>query len=709
VVTDHIEDHISDPMKSIYISATEPRCGKSVVALGLMNLLRQQVDRIGFFKPIGNSSQGHIDADVDVVRRLFGIKLAPEVLSPLNIDDARRTLTKGGTDELLTKVLRAYNKVAAHADKVVIEGTDYIGTLAAFEFDINADISKNLDAPVLMVASGAGKSVDEITGQISTAKESFDEKGCDIIGVTVTKVERELVDRITAALEEELPRHEIDLLGVIPYNGILGRPRMGELARKLGARVMYGSEYLNNLVTMPRVAAMTIGNAIERIRDGNLLITPGDREDMLLAAMISRVATTFPNISGIILCGGFEPSDSVKRLIGGLSGFNIPILQLPYDTFETAMKVSRMSVSLYAGDREKIEAAYRDVRRWTDREKIFRLLAVERKPKTTPLVFLNGLLERAMSNRERIVLPEGDEERTLKAASRVLAENIADVVLLGNEKAIREAATRCDAKIDEATVIDPAQSGKLETYTEAYYNLRKHKKVTVDHARDTMHDPIYFGTMMVHMGDADGLVSGAVHTTRHTITPAFQIIKTQPGISLVSSVFFMCLEDRVLIYGDCAVNPNPTEEQLADIALSSAQTAEQFGFEPLVAMLSYSTGESGVGPEVERVRKATKLVKERRPDLKVEGPIQYDAAISPDTARTKLPDSLVAGHANVFIFPDLNAGNTAYKAVQRSAKAIAVGPVLQGLRKPVNDLSRGCLVEDIVYTIAITAVQAQQT
>jgi len=452
---------------------------------------------------------------------------------------------------------------------------------------------------------------------------------------------------------------------------------------------------------------MTISNAIERFTDGILIITPGDREDMLLAAMVSSVATTYPNISGIVLCGGLEPSDPIKKLLGGLSGFNIPILQVPWDTFETTVRISNLQVSLYAGDTEKIESVFRDIQRYVRRDEVFHLFDSKRAPKTTPIVFLHGLIERAQHLRRCIVMPEGDEPRTLKAVSRVLADSVADIVLLGDENAIREAANRSDARIERAKIINPVQSKSLDRYAETYYQLRKHKGISEDQARDTMTDPIFFGTMMVHLGDAQGLVSGAVHTTRHTISPAFQIIKTKPGISIVSSVFFMCLEDRVLVYGDCAVNPNPSAQELAEIAISSAQTARAFGFEPLIAMLSYSTGESGVGPEVEQIKEATKLVKEHASDLKVEGPIQYDAAISPDTAKTKLPESLVAGKANVFIFPDLNSGNTAYKAVQRSAHALAVGPVLQGLNKPVNDLSRGCSVEDIVYTIAITAIQAQ--
>ncbi|MBM3328554.1 MAG: phosphate acetyltransferase [Calditrichaeota bacterium] len=695
-------------MKSLYVASTEPRSGKSAVALGLLNVLSERVDRVGYLKPIGRGETAGSDEDVELARRLFAPSAKPEHLSPMGTGEARRLLASGSNDELLTRILRAAHSNSEPPDVTVIEGTDYSGAMSALEFDVNADISKTLDAPVLMVASGHGRSAEEIVALVKAAKESFDERGCDFIGVIVTKVEAAVHNRVTAALEKEFERAGIDLIGIIPYSDLLGKPRLGEIARKIGAKVLYGSEYLNNLATQPRVAAMTIGNVLERLQEGMLLITPGDREDMLLAAMVSRVSSTYPNISGVVLTGGFEPAPAVKKLIGGLAGvINIPVLSVPHDTFEAAVAVNQMEVTLYAGDKEKVEALYRDARRWIRRDRIDAFLELKRPPRTTPVVFLNDLLERAQAARRRIVLPEGGEERTLKAVGRVIADNVADVVLLGEEKAIREAANRVGASIEGALIIDPAQSDRLEPYAEAYFKLREAKGITRDHARDVMLDPIYYGTMMVHLGDADGLVSGAVHTTRHTITPAFQIIKTKAGISLVSSVFFMCLEDRVLVYGDCAVNPNPNAAELADIAISSATTAEAFGFEPLVAMLSYSTGTSGVGPEVERVAEATDLVRKKAPDLKVEGPIQYDAAISIETARTKLPDSAVAGRANIFIFPDLNAGNTAYKAVQRSARAIAVGPVLQGLNKPVNDLSRGCLVEDIVYTIAITAIQAQ--
>jgi phosphate acetyltransferase len=325
----------------------------------------------------------------------------------------------------------------------------------------------------------------------------------------------------------------------------------------------------------------------------------------------------------------------------------------------------------------------------------------------TPLMFEYGLLARARERRRHIVLPEGDDDRVLEAAGIVLARGIADLTLLGNEVAVRSRALGLGIDLGRARVISPFADPLRERFAQTYARERAHRGVSVELARDTVTDVSYFGTLMVHEGLADGMVSGASHTTAHTIRPAFELIKTAPGVAVVSSVFLMALADRVLVYGDCAVIPDPTSAQLADIAISAADTARRFGIDPRVAMLSYSTGSSGTGADVEKVRAATELVRERAPELLVEGPIQYDAAADPDVAAAKMPGSPVAGRATVFVFPDLNTGNNTYKAVQRSSNALAIGPVLQGLNKPINDLSRGALVRDIVNTIAITAIQAQ--
>ncbi len=696
--------------KNLYITATEPSSGKSMISLGLLQLFRDHGDEIGYLKPIGQRFRPdkEQDEDIDLIRLVFNFDQPAELLSPVPSYQARELIAQGRQGQIMERILEAYRKISKDKDIVIIEGTDYKGTMTAFEFDINAEISKTLDAPVVLVANGNNQTTEQILSNCAASKESFDEQGCDVLGVVVNRVDEEDIDEVKKALLDWLSKEKLALFGIIPKNKILGMPRIGEISAKIGAPCIFGQEHLDNLVAETGIAAMHIGNALNYLKDGQLIITPGDREDIILGMMISRVSANYPNISGIIITGGLEPADSVKKLIGGLSGFQIPILAAKGNTYEVALQVRDMPVSLFSSDKQKLDLVNFLTRRYFDCDHLFEAIRVEKTRKLTPIVFLHDIMEQAQAAHKRIVLPEGDEPRTLKAAERILEHNTAELILLGNPDAVRHQASLVGADISKAEIVNPAESEYLTDFTTTYAEMRKHKNITESMARDTMVDPIYFGTMMVHKGLADGLVSGAVHTTAHTIRPAFQIIKTTPGISIVSSVFLMCLPDRVLVYGDCAVNPEPTSEELADIAISSAETTASLGIEPIIAMLSYSTGASAEGPMVSKVAEATRIAQEKRPDLLIEGPMQYDAAISPETAKAKMPDSKVAGRATIFIFPDLDAGNTAYKAVQRSAKVVAVGPVLQGLRKPVNDLSRGCLIEDILYTIAITALQAQQ-
>ncbi|MHB1064597.1 MAG: phosphate acetyltransferase, partial [Georgenia sp.] len=454
------------------------------------------------------------------------------------------------------------------------------------------------------------------------------------------------------------------------------------------------------------VSGMNTEHVLERLRDGQLAITAGDRPEVLIPLVAAHASETFPSLAAIVLNGGFRPSPQVTKLVEGLST-RLPIILTQHGTYESAFIVANTRGVFSRGTQRKRDTALGLFEQHIDAEEIMRAVEVTRSDVVTPLMFESKLLERARADRQRIVLPEGDDDRILRAASTLLSRQVADLIILGNEARVRARAAELGLDIDAARIIDPATSELTEPFAAEYARLRAHKGMTIERAREIVQDVSYFGTMMVHLGDADGMVSGAAHTTAHTIKPSFEIIKTRPGTAIVSSVFFMCLTDRVLVYGDCAVNPDPTADELADIAISSAATAAQFGVDPRVAMLSYSTGQSGSGADVEKVRSATETVRERRADLFVEGPIQYDAAVDASVARTKLPDSDVAGRATVFIFPDLNTGNNTYKAVQRSAGAVAVGPVLQGLNKPVNDLSRGALVQDIVNTVAITAVQAQ--
>jgi phosphate acetyltransferase len=496
---------------------------------------------------------------------------------------------------------------------------------------------------------------------------------------------------------------------VMPEVPSLAAPTVAEVAARLGA------EHLSGAVapqTAPRevsrvvVGAMGLPHFLERMVEGDLVITPGDRADIVAGTLAAHLSGTHPAVAGLVLTGGFV-DESVRRLVAGIGDAGVPVLTVPTDTYETTAAVVGVRGAIGPASQRKIATAIRQFEDHVDHDLLRERLAVSRPTRTTPLMFEQVLLERARADRRHIVLPEGNDDRVLAAAEQLLLRGVADITLLGNEYDVRARAAALGLALPGARIIDPRISPHRERFAEVYAELRKHKGVALVQAIDIMADASYFGTMMIHQGLADGMVSGAAHTTAHTIRPAFEFIRTAPGASLVSSSFLMCLADHVLVYADCAVIPNPDSDQLAAIAISSAATARLFGIEPRVAMLSYSTGASGSGSDVDTVRRATALVREREPDLPVEGPIQYDAAVDPGVARTKLPDSAVAGRATVLIFPDLNTGNNTYKAVQRSAGAVAIGPVLQGLAKPVNDLSRGATVPDIVNTVAITAIQAQ--
>ena len=521
----------------------------------------------------------------------------------------------------------------------------------------------------------------------------------------VTQVE---LDKTLAILRKQFQKDGIGFAGAIPEDEILANPRMDEIAEALNCKVLYGERYLDNLVQGFRIAAMGLSNILERVGQGCLIITSGDRVDVLMGIVAAQLSRRMPYVAGILLTSDLLPGDYVTKVLNGIHGVRLPVLAVKTGLFQTAMNTSRVASRIKPNNNRKIETAqvlFEEHVRFSSITSRFRKA---RKPRITPKLFLHGVLERAKAAKKTIVLPEGEEERILRASDSLIRRNIVNITLLGDEAKIRESVGSLKLQIDDIPIIDPTKSDMRESYAKAYFEARKHKGITLEQAMDVMSDNTYFGTMMVHKGDADGMVSGSVNTTMHTLRPAFEFIKTRPGISLVSSIFLMCFADKVLVYGDCAVNPNPTAEQLADIAVASADTAAVFGIEPRVAMLSYATGPSGKGADVDAVKEATAIARKLRPDLLIEGPIQYDAAVDMGVARTKLPKSNVAGKATVFIFPDLNTGNNTYKAVQRSANAIAVGPVLQGLRKPVNDLSRGCTVPDIVNTVAITAIQATQ-
>ncbi|MBT8182121.1 MAG: phosphate acetyltransferase, partial [Eudoraea sp.] len=564
----------------------------------------------------------------------------------------------------------------------------------------------NLGIPTVILASGVGKTLEELVDNLYLAYDSFTDKGVEVLMVIANKVQPKNVNLVTNGLLKALPAEV--LIGTIPLNPSLGNPTMKEIVNELEGEVLFGEEFLNNQVDNFSVGAMQLRNYLVHFKEYGLVITPGDRSDIILGALQANLSSNYPTASGIVLSGGLIPEDTVIRLIEGLSEV-VPIISVQGGTFAIANKVGAIRPKIYAENKQKIEQSIQDFTRFVPVNALTERLITFKANGITPRMFQYNLLKRAQTDKKHIVLPEGTDERILRAAKELIDADAVQLTLLGSPTEIREKAKQLDLLLDfeKISIIDPLNSAYFEDYSNTLYELRKHKNVDRAMAQDLMADISYFGTMMVYKGDADGMVSGAVHTTQHTIRPGLQLIKTKPNVSIVSSVFFMCLEDRVSVYGDCAINPNPNAEQLAEIAITSAATSLAFEIEPKIAMLSYSSGTSGSGEDVERVREATELVKKRAPYLKVEGPIQYDAAVDEKVGKTKMPDSEVAGQASVFIFPDLNTGNNTYKAVQRETGALAIGPIIQGLNKPVNDLSRGSTVNDIFNTVIITAIQAQ--
>jgi phosphate acetyltransferase len=693
--------------KAIYLTTSESNSGKSIVSLGLMQILLQKVAKVGYFRPIiDDFKPGEIDNHIHTVTKFFNIDLKFEDAYAFTISEVIRKLNEDEDDKVIGRIIEKFKFVEEQFDFVLVEGTSFSGEGTVIEFDINALVAKNLGIPAIIIASGHGKTLDDLVGNLQIAYDSFDDKGIDVLAVIANKIEAKNQKITLSRLEQSLPKGVIS--NAIPFNPVLANPSIMEIIEDLNAKVLFGESYINNQAGYYSVGAMQLRNFLTYLKQDSLVITPGDRADIILGSLQANLSVNYPNISGIVLTGGLIPEDSIIKLIEGLSEV-VPIISVEEGTFDVTNIIGNIKARIYAENTQKITTSIKDFESHVKIDLLAdRLITFEEK-RITPRMFQYYLLQRAKSNKKHIVLPEGLDERILKATKELVDADAAIITLLGDKKLIEEQLQKLDISLDltKVNIINPTKCPNFEDYVYTLYELRKHKNVNLAMAHDLMEDVSYFGTMMVHKGHADGMVSGAVHTTQHTIRPALQFIKTKPGFSIVSSVFFMCLEDRVSVYGDCAINPNPTAAQLAEIAISSAETSTAFGIDPKIAMLSYSSGSSGMGEDVEKVREATKIIKEKQPELKVEGPIQYDAAVDLKVGKAKMPDSEVAGQANVFIFPDLNTGNNTYKAVQRETKALAIGPVIQGLNKPVNDLSRGCTVDDIYNTVIITAIQAQ--
>ncbi|CAM5591729.1 phosphate acetyltransferase [Streptomyces narbonensis] len=684
--------------RSVYVTGIDRGDGRQVVELGVMELLTRQVDRVGVFRPLVHDGPDRL---FDLLRARYRLSQDPSTVYGMDYHEASALQAERGTDELVSQLVDRFHAVAREYEVVLVLGTDFAATQLPDELALNARLANEFGASVIPVVGGKGQPAESVRAEARNAFRAYDGLGCDVLAMVVNRVAPEDL----AALERLATRVPVPCY-VLPDEPALAAPTVAQITHALGASVVLGDDagLARDALDFVFGGAM-LPNFLNALTPGCLVVTPGDRANLVVGALAAHSAGT-PPIAGVLLTLNERPSEEILTLAARLAP-GTPVISVPGNSFPTATELFSLEGKMNAATPRKAETALGLFERHVDTADLLKRISVARSGRVTPMMFEHELLEQARADRRRVVLPEGTEERVLRAADVLIRRDVCDLTLLGDVEAIRKKAADLSVDLRETQLIDPQTSELRDSFAEKYATLRAHKGVSVELAYDVVSDVNYFGTLMVQEGLADGMVSGSVHSTAATIRPAFEIIKTKPEASIVSSVFFMCLADKVLVYGDCAVNPDPNAEQLADIAAQSAATAARFGVDPRIAMLSYSTGTSGSGADVDKVREATKLVREAHPELRIEGPIQYDAAVEPSVAATKLPDSEVAGQATVLIFPDLNTGNNTYKAVQRSAGAVAVGPVLQGLRKPVNDLSRGALVSDIVNTVAITAIQSQ--
>ena len=688
-------------IKSLYIAAQEKNAGTLFVSMGMMEILKRNLQKVAFFRPI-IYSRDIKDGDISFIMKRYNLEIAYEDTFGYDIAEVEAYIARKEENLLIEGLIEKFKKLEEEYDFVLCEGIRRSFLTSTISYDLNVKIAQNFGSPYINIINARAKAPQTLFEDISIENESIISMGCKHFATFVNRVEERDISALKKLLQKST--YSCFLLKEVEE---LNLPTLEDIKDSLGAKSVVLESYdLQRLIRNVKVAALTLNNFLDYIQEDDLIIVPADRSEIILGLYGALHSKNYPNISAIIFPFDMDLHPNIQNLIDGLEGFKVPILSINEDTFHAAVAVKQVRSRLRVKDDRKIALALGLFNKSVDIKMIEQKIKTSYSDVMTPQMFRYKLFAKAQQKRKKIVLPESSDERILRAAEIILHRGVADIIFLGEEEELRERSLRLGLNLGDATVIDHLNSEYIDEFATVFYEKRKAKGISKAQARDAMEHENYFATMMVELGYADGMVSGAIHSTAETMRPALQIIKTKADVSIVSSVFFMCFETKVLVYGDCAINTDPDAEKLADIAIASADTAASFGIEPKVAMLSYSTGESGHGVDVDKVREATKLVKQKRPDLLVEGPIQYDAAINKEVAKIKLPHSKVAGEATVFIFPDLNTGNNTYKAVQRSSGAIAIGPILQGLRKPVNDLSRGCLIEDIVNTVAITAIQA---
>jgi phosphate acetyltransferase len=694
-------------MQTFFIAPTDFGVGLTSISLGLVRTLERAGLKVGFLKPIAQPHPGDLgpERSTELIARTHGLQ-PPR---PLALAHVERMLGDGQLDELLEEIVTLYQQACMGNDVVIVEGM--VPTRhASYAARVNQHLAKSLDADVILVSAAENEVLAELSGRVELQAQLFGgPRDPKVLGVILNKVRtEESMEAFAARLKEHSPllrSGDFRLLGCIPYQADLNAPRTRDVAELLGAQVINAGDYEQRRMNKIIICARTVLNTVQLLKPGVLVVTPGDRDDIILA--VSLAAMNGTPLAGLLLTSDTRPDPRILELCRGALQAGLPVLSVSTGSYDTATLLNQLNKEIPIDDRERAEIITDFVASHLDATWLHQRCGTPRELRLSPAVFRYQLIQRAQQASKRIVLPEGTEPMTVQAAAICQARGIARCVLLGPQDEVRAVAAAHGIELPEGLeILDPELI--RARYVEPMVALRKSKNLNAPMAEQQLEDNVVVGTMMLALDEVDGLVSGVIHSTANTIRPALQLIKTAPGRRLVSSVFFMLFPDQVLVYGDCVMNPHPSADELAEIALQSAESAEALGIAPRVAMISYSSGDSGSGEEVEKVREATQLARELQHDLLIDGPLQYDAAANEAVARQLAPHSPVAGKATVFVFPDLNTGNTTYKAVQRSADCVSLGPMLQGLRKPVNDMPRGAQVDDIVYTIALTAIQAQR-
>ncbi len=686
--------------KSIYISAQEINAGTLFVSMGMMEILKRNLYKVAFFRPI-IYKRDIIDGDISFILERYSLDMNYDEAYGFDVAYVEDMIASNKTNTLINQLITKFKKLESEYDFVLCEGIRRSFLNSNINYDLNIKIAQNFGSAYIDIINAKEKTAKEVYESIQMEYENIVQQGCSHFATIINRVDKEKREILEKSIKDcdatIYLLDEIEELSLLSVKDVIDSLNAKEI-------LVAKEDYTRNIRAV-KVAALSLDNFLDHIEEDDLVIVPADRSDIILGLLGALYSSSFPNVSAIVFPFDMDTHPNIKKLILGLDRFNIPLISVKTDTYQTARAISKIHSRIRVESERKIALSLGLFNSSIDVKCIEEKIANSHTDVMTPLMFEYKLFEIARSNKKTIVLPESEDERILRASEIILLRDVANIILLGDEKEVVANALRLGLDLSKATIVDHKNSPLMKEFVDNFYEMRKAKGLSYQASEDAMLHRNYFATMMVQLGYADGMVSGAIGSTGDTIRPALQIIKTTPDTSIVSSVFFMCLETTVLVYGDCAVNQDPDAKALAQIALSSAKTAQSFNIEPKVAMLSYSTGESGTGADVDKVREATNIVK-KSSDILIEGPIQYDAAINKAVAKKKLPNSKVAGEATVFIFPDLNTGNNTYKAVQRSSGAVAIGPVLQGLNKPVNDLSRGCLVADIVNTVAITAIQA---